>query len=102
MQGRPHIVKPIEPAEALDRDRKRPGKCQAIISFPNLEDALTRDQLDKLLEASFTRHIRKNPELYQLSKRRRPDVGERKRKVESSRYKGSPKANGGPLSERNS
>ena len=41
------------------------GNCQAIISFPNLEDALTRDQLDKLLEASFTRHIRKNPHIYQ-------------------------------------
>ena len=41
------------------------GNCQAIISFSNLEDALTRDQLDKLLEASFTRHIRKNPHIYQ-------------------------------------
>ena len=41
------------------------GNCQAIISFPNLEDALTRDQLDKVLDASFTRHIRQNPHIYQ-------------------------------------
>ena len=41
------------------------GNCQSVISFPNLEDALTRDQLDKVLEASFTRHIRKNPQIYQ-------------------------------------
>lgn len=41
------------------------GNCQSIISFPNLEDALTRDQLDKVLEASFTRHIRQNPHIYQ-------------------------------------
>ena len=41
------------------------GDCQAIISVPNLEAALTRDQLDKVLEASFTRHIRKNPHIYQ-------------------------------------
>ena len=41
------------------------GNCQSVISFPNLEDALTRDQLDKVLEASFTRHIRQNPQFYQ-------------------------------------
>ncbi len=39
--------------------------CQAIISFSELESALTRDQLDKLLERSFTRYIRTHPGSYQ-------------------------------------
>ena len=41
------------------------GSCQAIISFSELESALTRDQLDKLLERSFTRYIRTQPTSYQ-------------------------------------
>ena len=41
------------------------GSCQAVISFPNLEAALTRDQLDKLLENSFTHHVRTHPGDYQ-------------------------------------
>ena len=41
------------------------GKCQAIISFAELEDSLTRDQLDKLLENSFTQHVRTHPGEYQ-------------------------------------
>ncbi|MCJ1252186.1 hypothetical protein MMC30_009426, partial [Trapelia coarctata] len=41
------------------------GDCQAVIPFPELEAALTRDQLDKLLEESFTRHVRTHPSDYQ-------------------------------------
>ncbi|KAL8836355.1 MAG: hypothetical protein Q9176_006365 [Flavoplaca citrina] len=41
------------------------GSCQAVISFIELESALTRDQLDKLLERSFTRYIRTHPGSYQ-------------------------------------
>ncbi len=41
------------------------GNCQAILAFTDLEAALSRDQLDKLLEASFTRYIRKHPQTYQ-------------------------------------
>ena len=41
------------------------GSCQAVISFTELEAALTRDQLDKLLERSFTRHVRTHPGNYQ-------------------------------------
>lgn len=41
------------------------GSCQAIISFAELEAALTRDQLDKLLENSFTHHVRRHPGRYQ-------------------------------------
>ena len=41
------------------------GNCQAIMAFTDLEAALSRDQLDKLLEASFTRYIRKHPQTYQ-------------------------------------
>ena len=41
------------------------GDCQAVIPFPELEATLTRDQLDKLLEKSFTRHVRTHPGDYQ-------------------------------------
>ena len=41
------------------------GSCQAVISFAELEAALTRDQLDKLLEKSFTHHVRTHPGKYQ-------------------------------------
>jgi len=41
------------------------GSCQSVISFTELEAALTRDQLDKLLENSFTRHVRTHPDNYQ-------------------------------------
>lgn len=41
------------------------GSCQAVISFLALETALTRDQLDQLLERSFTRYIRTHPGSYQ-------------------------------------
>lgn len=41
------------------------GNCQAVISFTELESALTRDQLDKLLEISFTNHVRTHPGVYQ-------------------------------------
>jgi len=41
------------------------GGCQAVISFIELESALTRDQLDKLLERSFMRYIRTHPGSYQ-------------------------------------
>jgi len=41
------------------------GSCQAVISFVELESALSRDQLDKLLERSFTRYIRTHPGNYQ-------------------------------------
>ena len=37
------------------------GSCQTVISFTDLEAALTRDQLDKLLENSFNHHIRTRP-----------------------------------------
>ena len=40
------------------------GGCQAVIPFPELESALTRDQLDKLLENSFTSHVRTHPGQY--------------------------------------
>ena len=41
------------------------GSCQAAISFTELEAALTREQLDKLLERSFTRHVSTHPGQYQ-------------------------------------
>lgn len=41
------------------------GSCQATIPFTELEAALTRDQLDKLLENAFTQHIRTHPAAYQ-------------------------------------
>lgn len=41
------------------------GNCQAVLSFLSLEAALTRDQLDKLLERSFIRYIRMHPGKYQ-------------------------------------
>ena len=41
------------------------GSCQAIISFAELESALSRVQLDKLLERSFKRYIRTHPGKYQ-------------------------------------
>ena len=41
------------------------GKCQAILSFSELETALTRDQLDQLLQRSFTRYIRTHANDYQ-------------------------------------
>lgn len=41
------------------------GSCKAVISFTELEAALTRDQLDKLLENSFTHHVRTHPGDYQ-------------------------------------
>ena len=41
------------------------GSCQSIISFAELEAALTCDQLDKLLENSFTRYVRTHPGKYQ-------------------------------------
>ena len=42
------------------------GSCQSVISFANLEAALTRDQLGKLLQRSFTDHIRALPTKYQF------------------------------------
>ena len=55
-----------------DRDENIPirclgssGSCQAVISLIELESALTRDQLDQLLERSFTRYIRTHPGSYQ-------------------------------------
>ena len=39
--------------------------CQTVISFTELEVALTRDQLEKLLENSFMYHVRKHPGSYQ-------------------------------------
>lgn len=39
--------------------------CQAAISFTELETALIRDQFEKLLENSFTHHVRKHPGRYQ-------------------------------------
>jgi hypothetical protein len=41
------------------------GSCQAVISLIELESALTRDQLEQLLERSFTRYIRTHPGSYQ-------------------------------------
>jgi IBR domain, a half RING-finger domain len=41
------------------------GSCQAIISFTELEAALSRDQLDRLLENAFTQHVRTHPANYQ-------------------------------------
>lgn len=41
------------------------GSCQAVLSLTELEAALNRDQLDKLLERSFTRHVRTHPGRYQ-------------------------------------
>ena len=41
------------------------GSCQAVISLMELASALTRDQLDKLLDRSFTRYIRTHPGSYQ-------------------------------------
>ena len=41
------------------------GSCQSVISFTELEAALARDQLDELLEISFTRHVRTHPGKYQ-------------------------------------
>ena len=41
------------------------GSCRAVIPFTELEAALTRDQLDKLLENSFTNHVRTHPNTYQ-------------------------------------
>ncbi len=41
------------------------GSCRAVISLTELEAALTRDQLDKLLENSFTSHVRIHPGQYQ-------------------------------------
>lgn len=41
------------------------GKCQTVIPFTELEAALSRDQLDTLLEVSFTHRIRTNPDKYQ-------------------------------------
>ena len=41
------------------------AKCQAILPFSELEATLTRNQLDQLLERSFTRHIRTHPAEYQ-------------------------------------
>jgi len=41
------------------------GGCQAVIPLSELQAVLTRDQLDKLLEKSFTRHVRTHPSEYQ-------------------------------------
>lgn len=41
------------------------GRCGAVISFGELEAALSRDQLDKVLENSFMSHVRRNPHTYQ-------------------------------------
>jgi hypothetical protein len=41
------------------------ASCQAVISFSELEAALTRDKLDKLLENSFTQHVRTHPGTFQ-------------------------------------
>lgn len=41
------------------------GACQAVLPFRELELVLARDQLDELLEKSFTRHIRMHPGDYQ-------------------------------------
>ena len=41
------------------------GSCQTSISFHELESTLTLDQLDQLLERSFTRYIRTHPAQYQ-------------------------------------
>ena len=41
------------------------GSCQTVISFAELEAALSRDQLDELLEKSFTCYVRTHPGDYQ-------------------------------------
>ena len=41
------------------------GNCQAVISLTELDSTLTRDQLDKLLESSFTRYIRTHSDSFQ-------------------------------------
>ena len=41
------------------------GSCQATIPFAELDAALRRDQLDKLLENAFTHHVRTHPAGYQ-------------------------------------
>lgn len=41
------------------------GSCQAVISFAKLEAALTQDELDTLLENSFTCYVRTHPGNYQ-------------------------------------
>ena len=41
------------------------GSCQAVISFTDLERALSRDQFDKFLERSFMYYVRTHPKDYQ-------------------------------------